>query len=119
MIYYRGNNDAWKGYGGAVVYTRAPKLPQEYIPELKAAAEAAGLDWSKFTTTNNTCGPHPEVSLKVCSSWSGCTQGQALLSGSTQGQALLSGSTRGQALLSGSTRAAALTEWQYSSCGPH
>lgn len=22
VVYYRGNNDAWKGYGGAVVYTR-------------------------------------------------------------------------------------------------
>ena len=22
VIYYRGNNDAWKGYGGATVYTR-------------------------------------------------------------------------------------------------
>lgn len=22
VIYYKGNNDAWKGYGGATVYTR-------------------------------------------------------------------------------------------------
>ncbi len=22
VVYYRGNNDAWKGYGGAVIYTR-------------------------------------------------------------------------------------------------
>ena len=22
LIYYKGNNDAWKGYGGATVYTR-------------------------------------------------------------------------------------------------
>ncbi len=22
VIYYRGNNDAWKGYGGATIYTR-------------------------------------------------------------------------------------------------
>ena len=22
FVYYKGNNDAWKGYGGAVVYTR-------------------------------------------------------------------------------------------------
>ena len=27
FIYYRGNNDAWKGYGGATVYTRASALP--------------------------------------------------------------------------------------------
>lgn len=25
VIYYRGNNDAWKGYGGATVYTRCLK----------------------------------------------------------------------------------------------
>ena len=22
LIYYKGNNDAWQGYGGATVYTR-------------------------------------------------------------------------------------------------
>jgi hypothetical protein len=22
VVYYKGNNDAWQGYGGAVVYTR-------------------------------------------------------------------------------------------------
>ena len=26
VIYYRGNNDAWKGYGGATVYTRCAPL---------------------------------------------------------------------------------------------
>ena len=26
FVYYKGNNDAWKGYGGAVIYTRySPK----------------------------------------------------------------------------------------------
>ena len=29
------------------------------MPELRAAAEAAGLDWSKFSVTDNTCPPHP------------------------------------------------------------
>jgi violaxanthin de-epoxidase len=37
----------------------ASTLPREDIPELKAAAERAGLDWSKFTITNNSCPPHP------------------------------------------------------------
>lgn len=28
VVYYKGTNDAWDGYGGAVVYTRARQLPQ-------------------------------------------------------------------------------------------
>jgi hypothetical protein len=28
VIYYRGNNDAWKGYGGATIYTRCETGPQ-------------------------------------------------------------------------------------------
>lgn len=59
FVYYRGNNDAWRGYGGAVVYTRARSLPREYVPELRRAAEAAGLKWDDFTVTDNTCGPRP------------------------------------------------------------
>jgi len=59
FVYYRGQNDAWKGYGGGVVYTRAASLPAAYIPELKAAAEGAGLDWADFKTSDNTCPPHP------------------------------------------------------------
>jgi len=59
FVYYRGANDAWKGYGGATVYTRSSSLPQELIPELTAAAERAGLDWSKFQLTDNSCLPKP------------------------------------------------------------
>jgi violaxanthin de-epoxidase len=59
FVYYRGQNDAWKGYGGATVYTRSRSLPVELIPELKEKAEAAGLDWSKFTITDNTCPAKP------------------------------------------------------------
>ncbi|CAL8465530.1 g5066 [Coccomyxa elongata] len=59
VIYYRGNNDAWKGYGGATVYTRESTLPQEYIPEISAAVEKAGLKWSQFKVTDNSCPPHP------------------------------------------------------------
>jgi hypothetical protein len=54
-----GNNDAWRGYGGAVLYTRARSLPQEIVPDLKAAAESAGLKWEDFKATDNSCGPHP------------------------------------------------------------
>jgi hypothetical protein len=39
FIYYKGNNDAWRGYGGATVYTRSASLPQEYIPEFQKAAK--------------------------------------------------------------------------------
>jgi hypothetical protein len=59
FVYYRGQNDAWKGYGGATVYTRAASLPEEYVPELRAAAESAGLDWSQFKLTDNSCPAKP------------------------------------------------------------
>ena len=59
FVYYRGQNDAWKGYGGATVYTRASSLPTDLIPELKEQAEAAGLDWNKFIITDNSCPPKP------------------------------------------------------------
>ncbi len=38
-----------------------PHSSQEYIPELKLAAEAAGLDWSQIKMTDNTCKPHPPL----------------------------------------------------------
>jgi hypothetical protein len=28
VIYYKGKNDAWDGYGGATVYTKARQLPE-------------------------------------------------------------------------------------------
>ena len=61
LIYYRGRNDAWDGYGGAVVYTRAPELSSRYVPELAAAAEKVGLRWSDFKESDNTCGPEPKL----------------------------------------------------------
>lgn len=36
----RGNNDAWRGYGGAVVYTRAAALPPDIVPELRVGSPA-------------------------------------------------------------------------------
>jgi violaxanthin de-epoxidase len=60
FIYYRGQNDAWKGYGGATVYTRESSLPEAYIPELREAAERAGINWDDFVITDNTCPPKPE-----------------------------------------------------------
>eukprot|EP01024_Parvocaulis_polyphysoides_P059672 TRINITY_DN6464_c0_g3_i1.p1 TRINITY_DN6464_c0_g3~~TRINITY_DN6464_c0_g3_i1.p1 ORF type:complete len:435 (-),score=54.31 TRINITY_DN6464_c0_g3_i1:337-1572(-) len=59
FVYYKGNNDAWKGYGGAVVYTRSSSFPSEYSDELREASKRVGLDWDQFTFTDNTCPPHP------------------------------------------------------------
>ncbi|CAL5221758.1 g4011 [Coccomyxa viridis] len=63
VIYYKGNNDAWKGYGGATVYTRAESLPEELVPEMTEAIEKVGLNWKDFKRVNNSCPPHPEESL--------------------------------------------------------
>lgn len=56
FVYYRGANDAWVGYGGAVVYTRDSKLPEELRPRLREAAKKVKFDFDKdFTVTDNTC----------------------------------------------------------------
>jgi violaxanthin de-epoxidase len=65
FVYYRGKNDAWDGYGGAVVYTKSAKLPENIIPELQAAAKTVNLDFNKFTTTDNTCGPEPPLVARL------------------------------------------------------
>jgi len=58
FVYYIGNNDAWKGYGGAVVYTRDAKLPESLRPRLREAAKKIhNWDFDKdFSVTDNTCG---------------------------------------------------------------
>ena len=63
LVYYRGRNDAWDGYGGAVLYTRAPTVSDAYVPELTEAAAKAGLRWSDFVETDNTCGPAPPLAV--------------------------------------------------------
>merc|ERR1719491_1780201 len=56
FVYYRGENDAWIGYGGVVIYTRDSKMPPELIPRLKEAAKKVNFDWDKdFKLTDNTC----------------------------------------------------------------
>lgn len=56
FVYYRGANDAWVGYGGAVVYTRDSKLPTELLPRLREAAKKVNFDYDKdFKATDNTC----------------------------------------------------------------
>ncbi|KAK9069290.1 hypothetical protein SSX86_013406 [Deinandra increscens subsp. villosa] len=61
FVYYRGRNDAWDGYGGAVIYTRSSTLPQTIIPRLQAAAQSVGRDFDTFKTTDNTCAPEPPL----------------------------------------------------------
>ncbi|GAB4855810.1 Violaxanthin de-epoxidase, chloroplastic [Ancistrocladus abbreviatus] len=61
FVYYQGRNDAWDGYGGAVVYTRSATLPQSIIPELEKAAQSVGRDFSQFIRTDNSCGPEPPL----------------------------------------------------------
>jgi violaxanthin de-epoxidase len=61
LIYYIGNNDAWKGYGGAVLYTREAKFPEKYAPELREAASRAGISWDDFQLTDNSCPAKPPM----------------------------------------------------------
>ncbi|KAK9292128.1 hypothetical protein L1049_020086 [Liquidambar formosana] len=61
FVYYRGRNDAWDGYGGAVVYTRSAVLPESIVPELEKAAKSIGRDFNQFIRTDNTCGPEPPL----------------------------------------------------------
>ncbi|KDP20287.1 hypothetical protein JCGZ_06873 [Jatropha curcas] len=65
FVYYRGRNDAWDGYGGAVVYTRSAVLPESIIPELETAAKKVGRDFNKFIITDNTCGPEPPLAERI------------------------------------------------------
>eukprot|EP00578_Thalassiosira_sp_NH16_P021826 CAMPEP_0181093352 /NCGR_PEP_ID=MMETSP1071-20121207/9398_1 /TAXON_ID=35127 /ORGANISM="Thalassiosira sp., Strain NH16" /LENGTH=494 /DNA_ID=CAMNT_0023175577 /DNA_START=67 /DNA_END=1551 /DNA_ORIENTATION=+ len=56
FVYYRGENDAWVGYGGAVVYTRDAKLPEVLLPRLREAAKKVNFDFDKdFDVTDNSC----------------------------------------------------------------
>ncbi|MQM01092.1 hypothetical protein Taro_033843 [Colocasia esculenta] len=61
FVYYQGRNDAWDGYGGAVVYTRSAVLPDSIVPELERAARSIGRDFNKFIRTDNSCGPEPPL----------------------------------------------------------
>lgn len=54
-VYYRGNNDAWDGYGGAVVYSREKRLPKKYYAEIDEALGRVGRRLDEFVMTDNTC----------------------------------------------------------------
>jgi len=56
FVYYRGENDAWVGYGGAVVYTREAKLPDVLLPRLREAAKKVNFDFDRdFEFPDNSC----------------------------------------------------------------
>ena len=55
VVYYRGSNDAWDGYGGAVVYSRAPTLPKKYYKEIDESLQRIGLSFKDFKLTDNSC----------------------------------------------------------------
>jgi violaxanthin de-epoxidase len=57
LVYYKGSNDAWDGYGGAFLYTRSPTLPTELVPRLNEAVARmkTPYQWSDFTVTDNSC----------------------------------------------------------------
>jgi len=56
FVYYRGENDAWIGYGGAVVYTRDAQLPESLRPRLREAAKKVNFDFDRdFDLNDNTC----------------------------------------------------------------
>lgn len=55
LVYYRGTNDAWDGYGGAVLYTRTPVASDAVKGRAAAACAKAGLDFSKFIEPDNSC----------------------------------------------------------------
>lgn len=61
FVYYRGRNDAWDGYGGAVLYTRSAVLPESIVPEIEKAAKRVGHDFNQFIRTDNSCGPEPTI----------------------------------------------------------
>lgn len=66
FVYYRGSNDAWDGYGGVVVYTRAAALPTELIPRLRDAAKKVNFDFDKdFIITDNSCPAELSAGEKV------------------------------------------------------
>ena len=63
FVYYRGTNDAWDGYGGAVVYATEPKLRPEFVPRMKQAAKKVNVDWSKMVFTDNSCKAQEDVKV--------------------------------------------------------
>ena len=67
LVYYKGSNDAWDGYGGAFLYTREPTLDPELVPRLEAAVDRMEnkYKWKDFTITDNSCKLQKDSSLAL------------------------------------------------------
>jgi violaxanthin de-epoxidase len=65
VVYYRGSNDAWDGYGGAFVYSRSPKFPKQYSKEIDESLQKIGRSLKEFTFTDNTCKGKPTVTEEL------------------------------------------------------
>jgi len=66
LIYYRGSNDAWDGYGGAVLYTRAPYASDVAKERAEDACEKVpGLHFADFKIPDNSCPPEIRATQKV------------------------------------------------------
>ena len=65
LVYYRGSNDAWDGYGGAVLYTRAPVASEAVKARAAEACKKANLDFEKFLIPDNTCPSEIRASQKL------------------------------------------------------
>mmetsp|Transcript_57903 Transcript_57903/g.148950 ORF Transcript_57903/g.148950 Transcript_57903/m.148950 type:complete len:479 (+) Transcript_57903:2-1438(+) len=56
LIYYRGRNDAWAGYGGGTLYTRARTVPPAIMERVREATARAKVPFDKFWKfTDNQC----------------------------------------------------------------
>ena len=57
FVYYKGTNDAWDGYGGAVLYTRTPNYSAAVKERATAACDKAGLGFkfADLKAPDNSC----------------------------------------------------------------
>lgn len=64
LVYYKGSNDAWDGYGGAFLYTTSSTLRPDLVPRLEKAVASmeTKYKWSDFTVTDNSCKNQAESS---------------------------------------------------------
>jgi len=56
LIYYRGQNDAWAGYGGGTLYTRSRYPDERILSRVRGATARAKVPFDEFwKVPNNSC----------------------------------------------------------------
>ena len=65
LVYYRGSNDAWDGYGGAFLYTRTPDASPSVKDRSRPAMAKIGRDFDTFIFPDNSCSPETRLSQKL------------------------------------------------------